>query len=134
MATTTATSHQQRYKDYSGLPEITTPSAGARDSSERRDYMAQANKHSSRQTMTTVGSSSRFSNNNSELDMLVALQEIKDQNCGFLVAGRKGKDGVYDSPESLQAPAGFESLFQAIPDGLFRRDISSTELRESLKV
>ena len=72
--------------------------------------------------------------NNSESEMLTALSEIKDQNCGFLVAGRKGKDGVYDSPESLQAPAGFESLFQAIPDGLFRRDISSTELRESLKV
>lgn len=72
--------------------------------------------------------------NNSESEMLDALSEIQERNCGFLVAGRKGKDGVYDSPESLQAPAGFESLFMPIPDGLFRRDISSTELRKKLAV
>ncbi|MFK7805803.1 MAG: hypothetical protein AB8G95_29505 [Anaerolineae bacterium] len=66
---------------------------------------------------------------NSEADMLAALAEIKALGCHFLVAGRKGKDGVYDPPEALQAPSSFADLFMPIPDGLFRRDISSTELR-----
>ena len=33
--------------------------------------------------------------------------------------------------ENLKLPSGFESLFEAIPEEIFREDISSTELRES---
>lgn len=71
MATTTATNHQQRYRDFSFPPEVTKPRDSAPTTShnipQNRDYMAQPNNNlynSSRQTMTTVGSSSRFSSNN----------------------------------------------------------------------
>lgn len=66
---------------------------------------------------------------NSETVMFEAVREIQTLGCRFLVAGRKGKDGVYDPPESLQVPFEFADLFIPIPDGLFRRDISSSELR-----
>ncbi len=72
--------------------------------------------------------------NHSSTEMIAALDEIKDQNCGFLVAGRKGKNGVYVSPDMLQVPTEYQSLFQSIPDGLFRRDISSSELRKNLNL
>ena len=65
----------------------------------------------------------------SKSKMMAAVNEIKDLGCQFLVAGRKGKDGVYDRPETLQVPSEFSDLFIPIPDGMFRRDISSTELR-----
>lgn len=65
----------------------------------------------------------------SEADMMDAVAEIKALGSRFLVAGRKGKDGVFDSPETLKVPSEFQDLFIPIPDGLFRRDISSTELR-----
>ncbi|MFT5193969.1 MAG: hypothetical protein ACI9EW_003488 [Cellvibrionaceae bacterium] len=66
----------------------------------------------------------------SEAGMFIALTEIQALGCRFLVAGRKGKDGVYDPPEALKAPPGYADMFEAIPDGLFRRDISSSELRQ----
>ena len=69
----------------------------------------------------------------SEVNMWAAITEIKTLGCRFLVAGRKGKDGVYDPPEKLQIPSGYTDLFIPIPDGLFRRDISSTELRNNDK-
>jgi len=58
----------------------------------------------------------------------------------FLVAGRffQGSENVdaVSSPrfqclENLKLPAGFESLFEAIPESKFREDISSTELRNA---
>lgn len=69
----------------------------------------------------------------SESKMIAALTELKELGCHFLVAGRKGKDGVYDRPETLQVPSEFADLFIPIPDGMFRRDISSTELRKNDK-
>jgi hypothetical protein len=58
----------------------------------------------------------------------------------FLVAGRiSNVDAVFAGVtaraprfqclEGLTLPAGFESLFEAIPESIFREDVSSTELR-----
>ena len=46
----------------------------------------------------------------------------------FLVAGRH-HGGGFQTLENLDLPAGFESLFEAVPESKFREDISSTELR-----
>ena len=66
---------------------------------------------------------------NSERQMLDALQTIRDLGCHFLVAGRIDESGNFRSLNEITIPTGFESLFTAIPEQIFRRDISSTELR-----
>lgn len=48
----------------------------------------------------------------------------------FLVAGRQF-GGVFQTLKNIDLPAGFESLFEAVPESEFRADISSTELRTS---
>ncbi|HKL22156.1 MAG TPA: hypothetical protein VJ904_10135 [Tichowtungia sp.] len=40
---------------------------------------------------------------------------------------------IFHSLENLNLPAGFESLFESIPEEIFREDISSTELRENTR-
>lgn len=65
----------------------------------------------------------------SEAAMRQALDDIDERGCRFLVAGRLGEDGVFHKPTDLDPPAAFAHLFQPLPD--FRRDISSTEMRES---
>lgn len=60
-----------------------------------------------------------------------ALTEIRDTGCSFLVAGRMDDDGIFHDIHSLEIPNGFDVLFQAIPADKFRKDISSTELRET---
>ena len=65
----------------------------------------------------------------SETAMLTALAEIWAQGCRFLVAGRE-VDGAFRTLADAAIPQGFQPLFQAIPESLFRADISSTELRE----
>lgn len=65
----------------------------------------------------------------SETEMLTALAEIWALGCRFLVAGRL-VDGAYKTLDQVPVPGGFHPLFQAIPESLFRSDISSTELRE----
>ncbi|QHI68643.1 nucleotidyl transferase family protein [Tichowtungia aerotolerans] len=49
----------------------------------------------------------------------------------FLVAGRQLRCGTekFQCLETLDLPVGFEDLFEAIPEDIFREDISSTELR-----
>lgn len=66
---------------------------------------------------------------NSRQNLRDALDEIRRRGCSFLVAGRKGEDGQFHPAPSLTVPQGFEPLFQPLTG--FRRDISSTELRES---
>ncbi len=66
---------------------------------------------------------------NSDANMLAALSEIQRQGCHFLVAGRADSSGTFRELSTLQIPADFHSLFQAIPANAFRNDISSTELR-----
>lgn len=70
--------------------------------------------------------------NHSRVEMLAALREILELGCRFLVAGRTGKDGVYLSADRLVPPAGFEALFESIPDEMFREDISSSEIRQTV--
>lgn len=48
----------------------------------------------------------------------------------FLVAGRR-HGGVFRTLKNIGLPAGFESLFEAVPESDFREDISSTELRKA---
>lgn len=64
----------------------------------------------------------------SQESMCAALEEIRQQGCRFLVAGRKGDDGQFHPAPTLVVPSGFESLFQPLTG--FRHDISSTELRK----
>jgi nicotinamide mononucleotide (NMN) deamidase PncC len=70
---------------------------------------------------------------------------LKTLDTSFLVAGRffqsleKSADCAprsaeprprrFQTLENLNLPAGFESLFEAIPESIFREDISSTQLR-----
>ena len=65
-----------------------------------------------------------------ETAMLAALAEIWTAGCRFLVAGRED-DGVFRTLEDVPVPGGFRPLFQSIPEGSFRVDISSTSLRSS---
>ncbi|HNX52836.1 MAG TPA: hypothetical protein PKI68_03740 [Pontiellaceae bacterium] len=48
----------------------------------------------------------------------------------FLVAGRQF-GGSFQTLKNMELPAGFESLFEAVPESKFREDISSTALRIS---
>lgn len=60
-----------------------------------------------------------------------ALGEIRSRGCRFLVAGRAGADGIFYQFEDLAVPQQYKDLFEHIPSELFRKDISSTELRRT---
>ena len=60
--------------------------------------------------------------------MLTALAEIRAAGCSFLVAGRE-IEGVYHTLDEVPVPPGFEGMFRAIPQAVFREDVSSTSLR-----
>ncbi len=60
-----------------------------------------------------------------------ALAAIRRHGCRFLVAGRV-VDGVFLSLDDIAVPLGFEDLFLALPEALFREDISSTEIRAKM--
>lgn len=59
-----------------------------------------------------------------------ALQEMQSCGCRFLVAGRRLPHGQFVQLTDLAIPPEFHHLFQEIPPQLFRRDISSTQLRQ----
>lgn len=61
--------------------------------------------------------------------MTGALAEIRRQQCSFLVAGRTDDEGNFQEPADLEVPRGFDDLFCPLPH--FRRDVSSTEIRQS---
>ena len=63
-----------------------------------------------------------------EAEMMLALAEMMAGGARFLVAGRSD-DGVFRTLADVDVPAGFAPMFSEIPEGEFRRDISSTELR-----
>jgi hypothetical protein len=63
--------------------------------------------------------------------MRTALQTIRARGCRFLVAGRLDKQGIYRGLADIELPASYADLFEAIPEELFRLDISSTQLRAS---
>ena len=64
-------------------------------------------------------------------NMLAALARIREQGCRFLVAGRVDDDGAFRDITDLDIPDGFADLFQPIPGDLFRKDVSSTQLRQT---
>jgi len=61
--------------------------------------------------------------------MLAAFAAIAAANCRFFVAGRQ-IDGRFYTLADLTLPVAYAQLFTPIPEDLFRRDISSTQLRE----
>ena len=65
-----------------------------------------------------------------EAEMMLALAEMMAGGAKFLVAGRANGD-VFKTLDDVDIPAGFASMFSEITEGEFRRDISSTELRET---
>jgi hypothetical protein len=88
---------------------------------------------------------------NSASNMLVALASIADRQCSFLVAGRVEQhpdnpssaakfltcDDVFEQAAAtlpIQLPDAIASLFQGIPEDMFRSDISSTVIREKMKL
>lgn len=60
--------------------------------------------------------------------MTDALTQIRRRGGGFLVAGRLD-DGIFRTLDDIQMPNELQGMFQALPEGRFRQDISSTELR-----
>jgi hypothetical protein len=71
----------------------------------------------------------RFYGDNRE-KLAAALAAIRAQGCRFLVAGRLHSDARYHPPDDLDPPRDCADLFLPIPPDQFRRDISSTELRQ----
>ncbi len=67
---------------------------------------------------------------NNEEGLLAALHELGELGCSFLVAGRVVRNGRFQDLRHLPIPSPYRGLFQAIPEALFREDISSTYLRE----
>ena len=63
-----------------------------------------------------------------ETEMMLALAEMMASGTRFLVAGRSD-GGEFRTLADVDIPAGFAPMFSEIPEGEFRRDISSTELR-----
>jgi len=63
-----------------------------------------------------------------EADMTAALEEMQASAVRFVVAGRT-HEGGFRTLEDADLPAAFASMFQGIPEALFRADVSSTELR-----
>jgi hypothetical protein len=64
-----------------------------------------------------------------EEQMLAALNEIRDQGCRFLVAGRRDEQGEFHEADELVVPTALQDLFLSLPGDRFRRDISSSEIR-----
>ena len=66
-----------------------------------------------------------------ETAMLAALARMWAGGAQFLVAGRLD-GGRFKTLDDVAVPAGFRPMFRAIPESLFRRDLSSTDLRHGL--
>ena len=62
-----------------------------------------------------------------------SLQMIFNMGCNFLVAGRRmGKHYRTLSDLTISLPSNISSLFQELPESLFRLDLSSTEIRSGI--
>jgi hypothetical protein len=57
-----------------------------------------------------------------------ALHIIRGHGCRFIVAGRE-RDGVFRTLADLTIPPRCEDLFSALPERIFRSDLSSTAIR-----
>ncbi|XP_042982472.1 uncharacterized protein LOC122311821 isoform X2 [Carya illinoinensis] len=65
--------------------------------------------------------------------MLEILLGCKNTGCTFLVGGRN-VDGTFKVLEDLDIPEELRDMFISIPEERFRMDISSTEIRKSLRI
>ena len=64
----------------------------------------------------------------SQSKMTSAFMELKSLDCSFLVAGRVD-DAGFRTLHDVEVPADLADMFIAIPESVFREDISSTEIR-----
>lgn len=60
-----------------------------------------------------------------------ALQTIRANGCRFIVAGRE-REGVFRTLADLTIPPEFADLFSALPERIFRSDLSSTAIRATM--
>ena len=67
----------------------------------------------------------------SHKNMRAALETIRQHGCNFLVAGRADQNGAFRDLTELEVPPDFADLFRPIPERQFRRDISSSHLRQT---
>jgi hypothetical protein len=65
----------------------------------------------------------------SEAAMVRALDNIRARGCRFLVGGRVDTEGRFIQLSDLTLPPAYRDLFLALPEEMFRVDISSTQLR-----
>lgn len=72
----------------------------------------------------------KYYDNNYER-MLEVLLGVKQLGCNFLVGGRI-VDGTFKVLSDFDVPEQLRDMFLSIPEGLFRMDISSTEIRAKL--
>jgi nicotinic acid mononucleotide adenylyltransferase len=68
----------------------------------------------------------------SQQAMLAALHQIREAGCRFLVAGRLFQERFLIK-ERIAIPRQLEDLFETLPESRFRRDVSSTELRQRIE-
>jgi len=65
--------------------------------------------------------------------VVAALEEVEAHGCRFLVAGREGRSGVFRTLDDVQVPEAAKAVvgrvFEGLPEEVFRRDVSSTEIR-----
>lgn len=64
----------------------------------------------------------------SEVEMVAALEEMRAAGVRFVVGGRS-HEGAFQTLEDAGVPSAFASMFEGIPESVFRADVSSTELR-----
>ena len=67
----------------------------------------------------------------SQTAMLQALAEMWGHGSRFAVGGRADDRGAFRSLSDVDIPDGFRPMFTEIPEADFRRDLSSTAIRES---
>ncbi len=66
--------------------------------------------------------------NDDPAQLRAAFEEVRRAGCRFLVAGRLHR-GRFLTLADVSLPPGYRELFAALPEELFRVDVSSTELR-----
>jgi len=69
----------------------------------------------------------RFHSGREDL-LRAALSELLDLRCRFLVAGRQNREH-FATLADVEIPAGFDTLFEELPEAKFRIDLSSTQIR-----
>ena len=69
----------------------------------------------------------KYYGNNKKV-LFASLQEIKSNNCNFLVAGRVD-NGSFKGLDELEVPSPFKDMLIGIPETTFRVDQSSSEIR-----